>query len=144
METGATFARMIPDYPALVSAMRDRAEQMELARLELDRIAGLPSGYAGKLLSIKPVKTIGLVSLGPMLQTLGLVLLAVEDPAARDRTLARRTPFEERNRRLGNRCNPRNDDQESEIMKAFEQRRAGEPLSRAHLRVIQRRNKFTR
>jgi hypothetical protein len=45
----AAFARFIPDYPALIDTFRDRSEELEIARLELDRIAGLTDGYSGKL-----------------------------------------------------------------------------------------------
>jgi hypothetical protein len=46
-------------------------------------------------------------TLGPVLESLGLVLCVLENPSARDRTLARRTPFDASNRRVGNRCNPK-------------------------------------
>jgi hypothetical protein len=107
MSAAAPFARFVSDYGGLVATFCERTEQLELSRLELDRIAGLPSGYAGKILSKEPVKTIGLNSLGPVLQSLGLVLCVLEDPAARDRTLARREPFKANNRRVGNHCNPK-------------------------------------
>lgn len=103
MNTAAPFARFIPDYPALVKTLRERSEQMEISRPELDRIAGLADGYAGKVLAVDSVKRLGLQTLGPVLESLGLILVAVEDPAARDKTLARRTPFQARNRRPGNR-----------------------------------------
>ena len=95
------FCRFLVDYGALVATLCERTEQLELSRLELDRIAGLPSGYAGTVLSKPPVKTISLHSLGPVLQSLGLVLCVLEDPAARDRTLARRIPFDVTNHRVG-------------------------------------------
>ena len=81
MGAAVPFARFVIDYPALVATLCERTEQLELSRLELDRIAGLPSGYAGKVLSKQPVKTIGLNSLGPLLSSLGLVLAVLEDPA---------------------------------------------------------------
>ncbi|MEY9384645.1 hypothetical protein ABIF93_002902 [Bradyrhizobium japonicum] len=104
MTAATPFARFVPDYDALVGALRERSEQMEIARLELDRLSGLADGYAGKVLSPTRIKSIG-SSLGPLLQTLGLILVVVEDPAARDKTLARRTPFDASNRRVGNHCN---------------------------------------
>jgi hypothetical protein len=123
---------------------------LELSRLELDRIAGLPSGYAGKILSKEPVKTIGLHSLGPVLQSLGLVLCVLEDPAARDRTLARRTPVDASNQRCGNSCNskksgralppPAIESPQPAKVEGLKPRRA-EPASRAHLRVVEQRVK---
>jgi hypothetical protein len=41
------------------------------------------SGYSGKILSKQPVKTIGLQSLGPVLQCRGHVRRMLESPAAR-------------------------------------------------------------
>jgi hypothetical protein len=46
----------------------------------LDAVAGLPDGYAGKLLAPVPVKHVGRTSLGPLLAALGCKLLLVEDP----------------------------------------------------------------
>jgi hypothetical protein len=99
------FARFIVDYQALVETFRERSEAMEIARLELDRVAGLTTGYSGKLLSRKPRKHFGMTSLGRVLESLGLILIAVEDPAARDKTLACRERFDASNRRIGNQCN---------------------------------------
>jgi hypothetical protein len=94
MSTAAQpFCRQVIDYSALVDAVRDRSEQMELSRLELDHIAGLTPGHSDKILRPRPEKRFGIMSLGAILQTLGLVLVIVEDPAARDKTLARRTPL---------------------------------------------------
>lgn len=45
----------------------------------LDGIAGLPTGYAAKLLAPVPLKSFGRHSLGPMLTALGCKLLLVED-----------------------------------------------------------------
>src|SRR5260370_18376143 len=90
---GATpFARVVYHYPAFIEAIRDRTVDLQISRLEIDRIAGLPTGFSGKALSRNPVKRIGLVSLGPLLEALGLIVMIVEDPAPRDRTLARPAP----------------------------------------------------
>jgi hypothetical protein len=144
---GAPFARFINDYDALVQVLRDRSEQMEIARLELDRLTGLADGYAGKVLGPTKIKSIG-TSLGPLLQTLGLILIAVEDPAARDRTLARRTPFDASNRRMGNHCNStKAETAEGEAPTpvaprlVHDQPAARESASRSHLRVIEPRVK---
>lgn len=86
----APFARFAWDYMGVVEILRERADHLEISRLEIDRLSGVPDGYAGKVLCIPPMKGMGLRSLGPMLSTLGLMLVVIEDPAARDRTLARR------------------------------------------------------
>lgn len=84
------FCRQCNDYSGLGEAVRDRTEQMELSRLELDHIAGLTAGHTDKIISPRAKKRFGITSLGAILQTLGLILLVVEDPVARDKTLARR------------------------------------------------------
>ena len=151
MPAAASFARYVSDYSALIDALRERSDQMELARVELDRISGLADGHSGKLLSKTPSKSLGLRSVGPVLETLGLILLVIEDPVARDKTLARRTAFDVRQRRLGN-CNnsPKVASIESATIanptqppavKAEAPGRSTEPISRAHLRVIQERPK---
>jgi hypothetical protein len=45
-----TIARPIPGYKGLVETCRQRADELGISRLELDRLAGLPAGYSGKLL----------------------------------------------------------------------------------------------
>lgn len=86
------YVRYVDDYPVLVEAIRDRLDELGLTRNEVDRIAGLPDGYAGKLFTRSLMKAMGMRSLGPVLQTCGLVMVLLEDPAQRDRTLARREP----------------------------------------------------
>jgi hypothetical protein len=66
----------------LHAAVRARAEQLEVSRATVDQVAGLPDGYASKLLSVVPMKNMGKISLGPMLRTLGLKLVVTEDPEA--------------------------------------------------------------
>jgi hypothetical protein len=77
---------------------------LQISRNELDRISGLADGHVAKIVSPQPAKKFGIISLGAILQSLGLILVIVEDPVARDRTLARRTPFDSANRRVGNKC----------------------------------------
>jgi hypothetical protein len=133
------FARVVYHYPAFIEAIRDRTVDLQISRLEIDRIAGLPTGFSGKALSRNPVKRIGLVSLGPLLETLGLIIMIVEDPAACDRTLARRAPVDVNNQRFGNKCNsPASLKIESaESVKIAAPQRIEPPAARAHLRVIQ-------
>jgi hypothetical protein len=132
------FARVVYHYPAFIEAIRDRTADLEISRLETDRIAGLPMGYSGKVLSRNPVKRIGLHSLGPLLETLGLIVMIVEDPAARDRTLARRAPVDVANQRFGNKCNsPKLLSNVESIKLASHQNSEPAPVSRAHLRVVQ-------
>lgn len=147
--TAQPFCRQVNDYSALVQAVRDRSEQMEMSRLELDHIAGLTPGHADKMLRPRASKRFGIMSLGAVLQTLGLILVIVEDPAARDRTLARRTPFEAHNRRVGNQNRLKSLAATGGATPALS---APEPFNyraeaqemRSHLRVIESRDKRTR
>ena len=135
------FARVVYHYPAFIDAIRDRTADLEISRLEIDRIAGLPVGYSGKLLSHTPVKRVGMHSLGPLLETLGLIIMIVEAPAARDRTLARRDPVCISNQRFGNKCHskpsPKIESIESRAKLAAPRTNEPPPVSRAHLRVVQ-------
>jgi hypothetical protein len=46
-------ARPIPGYKGLVETCRQRADELAISRLELDRLAGLPSGCSSKLLALQ-------------------------------------------------------------------------------------------
>jgi hypothetical protein len=134
------FARPCMDYSDLINGLRDRAVALELSRQETDEIAGFHDGYASKLLSLVPARIFGPVSLGPTLQTLGLCILLVEDTAATARTIAKRTPVDASNQRMGNK-NARakrsltvEPVETNKIAAAPQKPAAG---SRAHLRVIQ-------
>jgi hypothetical protein len=149
MSTAAQpFCRQVNDYSGLVEAVRDRSEQMEISRNELDRISGLADGHVAKIVSPHPTKKFGILSLGAILQTLGLILVVVEDPAARDRTLARRTPFDAANRRVGNTCRASKEPQSLPVPNsATEPARVAlkpirpVPAAHAHLHVVQSRVK---
>ena len=69
----------VRDYAGLIQALRQRSDELKVSRGTLDEIAGLQSGYAGKLLSSQPVRTLGRTSLGPMLGAMGCALWLVED-----------------------------------------------------------------
>jgi hypothetical protein len=92
------------------NACRARADELELSRLEIDRLGGLPSGYAGKLLGKdgaapgRKHKKMWPIALESMLGVLGLKILLIEDDAATARTLALRTPVDRANQRFGNVC----------------------------------------
>lgn len=144
MNAAAPFCRQAVDYAGLVQAVRDRTEQMEMSRLELDHIAGLTPGHSDKILRPWPGKKFGIMSLGAVLQTLGLVLVIMEDPAARDKTLARRTPFCAHNRRVGNHCHPKKLPAIADCGPTADEQPAAPPresIGHAHLRVIEQRVK---
>jgi hypothetical protein len=105
---GATLGRTISDYRTLVETCRARADELGISRLEIDRLGGLPAGYAGKLLGKDGAdgrkKKMWPVALESMLGVLGLKILLIEDDAATARTLALRTPVDRANQRFGNVC----------------------------------------
>jgi hypothetical protein len=103
---GATLGRLFTDYRTLIETCRARASELELSRLELDRLAGLPSGYSAKLLGKdgagQKQKRMWPIGLEAMLGTLGLKVLLIEDEAATARTLAQRTLVDRAQQRFGN------------------------------------------
>jgi hypothetical protein len=72
----------IRDYNSLHQALRIRAAQLEISRLDLDRLAYLTPGHASKLLSPRPTKWLGNQTLNFVLPALGVKLILVEDPEA--------------------------------------------------------------
>ena len=70
------------DYDELVAAFRARRDELKVPHLAIDDVAGLQTGYTGKLLADPPIRAFGRVSLGPMLGTLGLAVIVVADNAA--------------------------------------------------------------
>ena len=82
----------IRNYQELHLALRERAEQLGVSRLTIDDVSGLPSGYSAKLLAPVPIKRLGPLSFGLMLQALGLKLVVVEDREALARVKSRLTP----------------------------------------------------
>ena len=83
------------DYNGLVTAIRSRVAELQLAGETIDEVAGLPARYTAKLLRPMPVRRIGMLSLGPLLGALGLKLIVVEDEDALRRVagrLKRRNP----------------------------------------------------
>jgi hypothetical protein len=131
---GATLGRVITDYRTLVETCRARADELEISRLEIDRLGGLPTGYAGKLLGKdgdapgRKHKKMWPVSLESMLGVLGLKILLIEDDAATARTRALRTPVQANQQRFGN---------VSRLTPKLLAPPQPAPTSRAHLRVIQ-------
>jgi hypothetical protein len=141
---GATLGRIVSDYHGLVEVCRQRADELEISRCGIDSISGLAAGQAGKILGRKQKMRMGPVSLGLMLETLGLKMLIIEDEAATARTRSLRIPVDRANQRFDNNCNS-----QKQLPKVAPKRT--EPVlistassedaklnpSRAHLRVVQ-------
>lgn len=80
---------VVREYLELIDALRARAMDLNVSRQEIDALSGLQPGYTSKLLGPVPIKKLGLGSLGPMLQALGLALAVVEDGDTSARYTAR-------------------------------------------------------
>jgi len=72
----------VTDPASLHQALRQRAEALSVTSETLDAVAGVPSGYCGKLLSLSPQKSLGAVSMPAVLGALGVRLVLLTDPAA--------------------------------------------------------------
>jgi hypothetical protein len=79
-------------YRGLIEALRARINELNVAYETVDRVSGLPSRYTGKLLSPTNGRSLGSISLQPLLATLGLKILLVEDQAAYDQIKHRLEP----------------------------------------------------
>jgi hypothetical protein len=135
--TVTCIARPVTGYKGLVETCRQRANELAVSRLELDRLAGLPAGYSAKLLgkeggALKP-KRMWPASLEVILQTLGLQIIIIEDHAATSRTLSRRVPVDLAQQRF-DASHWRNSKTVPQLAAPQKEPAAA---SRAHLRVIQ-------
>jgi len=87
------------DYDSLIDLVRYRLHEMQTTNLEIDAVSGLHSGYCSKTTAPIPLKSMGKVSMGPLLQTMGLKLIVVRDDEA----------FAKIEHRLAKRQRPRED-----------------------------------
>jgi hypothetical protein len=142
----AALGRLIGDYGSMVEVCRQRAEELEISRSEIDRLSGLPDGYSSKILGkgYRKPKRMWPIGLEAMLGVLGLKILLLEDEAATARTLAQRDPVDRSNQRFGNRCNSKPSlkiESSVEIPMMIAAPPKNEPAPHAHLRVIQDRRR---
>jgi hypothetical protein len=79
------------DYQELIVALRHRREALDLSYSAIDDIAGLPAAYTSKLLAMRPGRSLGKLSLGLILGTLGLKLAVLEDEEALSKVRGRFT-----------------------------------------------------
>jgi len=70
------------NYEALVEALKRRAGELEISYSDLEAIAGLPAGFAGKVFGPSQTKKFGPLSLFNTLPALGLRLTLTVDAEA--------------------------------------------------------------
>ncbi len=73
---------VVTDYRSLIDAFRRRKDELSIPHLSLDKIAGLPSGYSGKLFGRANVRALGPISFGLILNALGLRMILELDERA--------------------------------------------------------------
>lgn len=79
----------VRDYSDLRAVLRKVAELRNISREEIDRLAGWPTGFAGKVLANEPTRNLGPNTIAGGLGALGVMLIAVDDPAALAKFTAR-------------------------------------------------------
>ena len=89
--TGRVIAQFT-DYPGMLTAIRTRVNELAVNCERFDEFAGLPRGYLSKLIGPKPVRRIGMTSLGPLFDALGIYCIVIENPLTTQRLKNRLTP----------------------------------------------------
>jgi hypothetical protein len=104
------FMREVRSYQELTSAVRARVEQLQISRLNLDQVAGLPAGLGAKLLApdgAKDPKRFGMISLGLVLGACGLKLVVLDDRDALARVQSQYEPRAAQQVRTGHKTSER-------------------------------------
>jgi hypothetical protein len=60
------------DYPGMLAALRARVNELQINGERFDEFAGLPRGYLSKLIGTRPIRRVGMTSLSPLMNALGL------------------------------------------------------------------------
>jgi hypothetical protein len=128
-------ARPVTGYKELVETCRERATELAISRLELDRLAGLPSGYSAKLLG-KDDAVPRKKGCGPPASRRSSALSVCKSSSLKTtRRLHERSrgvfPVDQANQRFDNKCNSK------PAPRITAPTTEPAPASRAHLRVIQ-------
>jgi hypothetical protein len=80
------------DYAGMLDALRRRVNELQVNGERFDEFAGLPRGYLSKLVGVRPIRRLGLISLQPVLAGLALRCLFVVDEEAERRLKERVLP----------------------------------------------------
>jgi hypothetical protein len=80
------------DYDGMLAAVRSRVAELQVNGERFDEYAGLPKGYLSKLIGVRPSRGLGKLSLGLVMNGLGMSLLAIENQEATARLKNRLPP----------------------------------------------------
>ena len=80
------------DYDGMLAVIRQRVQELNINGERFDEYAGLPRGYLSKLTGINPVRRIGMTSMEPLFNALGIYCVMFEDPNATMRLQKRLAP----------------------------------------------------
>jgi hypothetical protein len=79
-------------YEGMLAVIRQRVQELAINGERFDEYAGLPRGYLSKLIGVRPTRRIAMISMGPVLDGLGLRGQFVEDPRGTQRLRNRLPP----------------------------------------------------
>jgi hypothetical protein len=79
-------------YAGMLEAIRARVNELQVHGERFDAHVGLPEGYLSKLVGARPIRRLGMTSLAPVLNGLGLKCQFIEDPAGVERLRNRVAP----------------------------------------------------
>jgi hypothetical protein len=88
----------IHSYSDLHRILRDRRALLEVSLDGLDVIVGLTRGHSSKLFAPSPLRRLGMSTLGPVLEALGVKLIAAVDEDAEAKHAARIAEHKSRSR----------------------------------------------
>jgi len=80
------------DYAGMLNAVRARVAELSVNGERFDEFAGLPRGYLSKLIGANPVRRLGMQSMGPLFDALGVSCVLIENPVATARLKSRLKP----------------------------------------------------
>jgi hypothetical protein len=144
---GASLGRVISDYRSLVEICRARAQELELSRLEVDRLGGFAAGYASVVLG--PDRGGKRRNMWPrgleiILATLGLKILVIEDEVAAARTLSLRKPVTASHQRFNNKSRSKSSSNiEAPKIAPPEKERPPQLEMRSHLRIVRPKRRYS-
>src|SRR5215469_10267158 len=80
------------DYAGMLDMLRARVAELQINGERFDEFAGLPRGYLSKLIGVNPVRRLGIQSMGPLFDALGVCCVLIENPVTTARLKSRLPP----------------------------------------------------